>query len=433
MRKKRKHRIGMINLASSTPLAPPTPSPQGLDVAAPMSSSTFEAVQQQGFPFLRFPPSVEAHFQSDKAPEQLVQMRTGALMSIILSSGLLMADWMMVPDRFRDALTLRLLVFAPLLGLAAALWHKVRPAWREWVGLIKGLVAACIIIYLCMSSTDVLAAPYLVSLSLIALFNGGVERIRFWPALLIDLVVLALFALAVLNLPHPNVPVMTGTALVMVSTIVFTLYGSYWLEHEERTNWLMLQHEHLLLEKLETGNQRLDQLTRFDPLTEIANRRHFDEFLAQVWARARQDGQDVALLMMDIDHFKLYNDHYGHPVGDACLKEVAATMSRHLRKPGDLLARFGGEEFIAVLSKTSLPEAMAAAERVREAVWRLQRPHETSPVQPWVTVSIGVACLRADADQADIPSLLKQADDALYKAKSRGRNQACTLQEAPHS
>ncbi|WP_052162531.1 diguanylate cyclase [Aquabacterium sp. NJ1] len=433
MCKKHSHGIGMINLASWTPLAPPAPSPQGQDAAEPMSASTFEIVQQQGFPQLRFPPSVEAHFQADKAPERMAQMRTGAGMSILLTSILLVPDWIMVPDRFLAALTLRLLVFVPLLMLGVSLLPLIRPAWREWVGALRGVLGAGIIVYLCMSSTDELAAPYLVSLSLIPLFNGGLERLRFWPALLIDLIVLALFAFAALSIPHANFAVMVGTALVMVSTILFTLYGSYWLEYEERTNWLMLQHEHLLLDKLEAGNKRLDQLTRFDPLTEIANRRHFDEFLAQVWARARQDGQEVALLMIDIDHFKLYNDHYGHPVGDACLKEVAATMSRHLRKPGDLVARFGGEEFIAVLSRTSLPEAMAAAERVREAVWRLQRPHEASPVQPWVTVSIGVACLRANAEQASVPALLAQADEALYKAKSMGRNQACTLQEAGHT
>lgn len=425
--------MGMIDLTYWTPQAPTTPSPPGQDVAQPMSTSEFEAVQHQGFPWLRFPPSIEAHFQDDKASERLAQMRMGAGMSILLSSGLLAADWMMVPDRFLPAMVLRLLVFVPLLLIGASLLPLIKPIWREWVSLTKGLMAAGIIVYLCVSSTDEMAAPYLISLSLIPLFNGGLERLRFWQALVIDLAALAMFTAAALSIPQASTPVMVGAALVMVSTIVFMLYGSYWLEHEERTNWLMLQHEHLLLDKLEAGNHRLDQLTRFDPLTEIANRRHFDEFLAQVWTRARQDAQDVALLMIDIDHFKLYNDHYGHPVGDACLKEVATTMSRHLRKPGDLVARFGGEEFIAVLSRTSLPEAMAAAERVRDAVWRLQRPHESSPVQPWVTVSIGVACLRAQGAQADVNHLLAEADEALYQAKARGRNQVCTLQGARQS
>lgn len=394
-----------------------------------MSTSEFEAVQHQGFPWLRFPHPMEAHFQEDTAGERLARMRLGARMSILLASGLLVTDWLMVPDRFLAALVLRLLVFSPLLLIGASLMPLVKPAWREWVSLAKGLMASSIIVYLCVSSADELAPPYLVSLSLIPLFNAGLERLRFWPALTIDLVALAMFAMAALSIPQASVAVMVGAALVMVSTIVLMLYGSYWLEHEERTNWLMLQHERLLLNKLEAGNHRLDQLSRFDSLTEIANRRHFDEFLAQVWARARRDGHEVALLMIDIDHFKLYNDHYGHPVGDACLKEVAATMSRHLRKPGDLVARFGGEEFIAVLSETSLSEAMAAAERIRDAVWRLQRPHETSPAQPWVTVSIGVACRRADERQADLCHLLSEADEALYQAKKRGRNQACALRE----
>lgn len=395
-----------------------------------MASSEFEALRQQGFPGLRFPSAVERHFQADQAPERLGQLQMGALLSILLSGGMLAADWMMVPDRFSQAIILRLLIYAPVVGLSAALLHRMRAAWWEWVALIKSLLATVITIYLCLRSADILAQLYLVSLSVILLFNCGVERIRFWSAVVIDLVIMILFMAAVLNIQNPYIPVLIGMALIMVSTVLSNLYCSYWQEYEERTNWLMQQHEHLLLERLASGNRRLEQLARFDPLTEIANRRHFNEFLEQVWSRARKDGQDVALLMMDIDHFKRYNDHYGHPAGDACLKEVAATISSRLRRPGDLVARFGGEEFIAVLSQTSLPEALIAAERARESVLRLRRPHEASLVLPWVTLSIGVACLRADAPQANIAQLMAQADEALYKAKSRGRNQACALSEA---
>ncbi|TAK93076.1 MAG: diguanylate cyclase, partial [Aquabacterium sp.] len=123
------------------------------------------------------------------------------------------------------------------------------------------------------------------------------------------------------------------------------------------------------------------------------------------------------------------NDHYGHPAGDACLKEVAAAMSRSLRRPGDLVARFGGEEFISVLSHTSLSEALAAAERVRAAVWDLARPHAASLTQDRVTISIGVACMHANATGASTIQLLAQADEALYQAKAHGRNQARAIEQ----
>lgn len=384
----------------------------------------FEAVLQQGFLGLRFPADMEARFQQDTAPERVRLLRIGAFLGLLLAGALLYTDWIMVPDRFTVAMQWRLLFLVPVLGLSVAFLQKIPSLWQDWTGLINSALSAGVHCYLCISSTDELAGPYLVTLSMIVLFNGGVTRMRFWRAMQIDLIVLALFGGAALCISNPNVPVLVGQALIMVSTTLFTLYNSYGLEREERTNWLMLQHEHQLLDKLERGNQRLDQITRFDPLTEIANRRHFDEFVRQVWSRCARDGTAVAVLMMDIDHFKLYNDHYGHPIGDACLKEVANTMARSLRRPGDLVARFGGEEFIAILSHTTLAEALAAAERVRTAVWELARPHAASLSQDRVTISIGVACLHANEPGASTIRLLAQADEALYQAKAKGRNQA---------
>ncbi|HEX5354680.1 MAG TPA: diguanylate cyclase [Aquabacterium sp.] len=396
----------------------------GSDAGGKAPVGDFEAVLQDGFLRLRFPDEMEARFQEDTSAERVRLLRIGAFLGLLLACGLLATDWIMVPDRFAAATQWRLLFLVPLLGLSAAFLQMVPPLWQDRSGLINSLLSASVHSYLCVSSTDELAGPYLVTLSMIVLFNGGVTRMRFWRALQIDTVVLGLFAWASMNIPNPNIPVMVGQALIMVSTTVFTLYNSYSLEREERTNWLMRQHEHQLLSKLERGNHRLDQITRFDPLTEIANRRHFDEFVAQVWSRCARDGTAVAVLMMDIDHFKLYNDHYGHPVGDACLKEVAATLARSLRRPGDLVARFGGEEFIAVLSRTTLAEALAAAERVRLAVWELARPHRASLTQDRVTISIGVACLRANEPGASTIRLLAQADEALYQAKANGRNLA---------
>lgn len=416
----------MTDLAESPlPAHPASLASQASEVGHHAPLGDFEAVLQQGFQRLSFPDAaMEARFQADTEAERVRLMRTGALLGLLLSGGLLCTDWIMVPDRFEAALLARVLLFAPILCLCAAFLPRIPAAKREWTSLLNSVLSAGIHVYLCIGSTDELAGPYLVTLSMIVLFNGGVTRMRFWLALQIDLIILALFAWAALTIHNPNVPVLVGQALIMVSTTLFTLYNSYGLEHEERANWLMLQHEHQLLERLEQGNQRLDQITRFDPLTEISNRRHFDEFLAQVWMRGARDGTSVAVLMMDIDHFKLYNDHYGHPAGDACLKEVAGAMSRSLRRPGDLVARFGGEEFISVLSHTSLPDALAAAERVRAAVWDLARPHAASLTQDRVTISIGVACLRANEPGASTIQLLARADEALYQAKAHGRNQA---------
>jgi len=386
------------------------------------SAGEFDAVLAQGFKGLRFPAEMEASYLQAKAPERLGLIRMGAVLSIILSNTMLLTDWLMVPDQFDLALLLRLFIFTPLALAWLTCLTQIDRAAREWFGVTMSLVAAAITAYLSLFSTDELGPPYLVCLAMIVLFNGGVVRMPFWMAAQVDALIVVIFGITVYLMPNPPVAVMTSMTLVMVSTMVFTLYGSYWLEHEERSNWLMLQQEHCLLSEVEQGNQRLDELSRFDALTELANRRHFDEFLQQLWSRAQQNGDELALLMMDIDHFKRYNDHYGHPAGDACLKAVAGALRAHLRKPGDLVARLGGEEFIAVLSRTSLPLALAAAERVREGVAHLGIAHDAAPGFTTVTLSIGVATMVPGAPGSSPAALMAAADAALYRAKANGRN-----------
>jgi diguanylate cyclase (GGDEF)-like protein len=176
-----------------------------------------------------------------------------------------------------------------------------------------------------------------------------------------------------------------------------------------------------VLQELGNVRLRLQRLSRMDALTGLYNRRHFQEYLQNVWQRAQHDASDVAIIMMDVDHFKKYNDRYGHQAGDACLSKVAEAMRACLREPGDMVARFGGEEFIAVLPQANGVMAHAAAERVRLAVQALQLPHADSSAAPVVTVSLGVASMAVQPGQIDA-ALIKSADDALYAAKRGGRN-----------
>ena len=161
-----------------------------------------------------------------------------------------------------------------------------------------------------------------------------------------------------------------------------------------------------------------------DGLTGVHNRRHFDEQLALEWARAVRAGSPLSVLLIDVDFFKRFNDHYGHPAGDACLRQLAGTLATALKRPGDLVARYGGEEFVCLLPDTPLPGALQLAQQFTRLVHGLQMVHPQSDAAPVVTVSVGVCCKPADT-VGSAAGLLREADAQLYIAKSRGRHQAC--------
>ena len=189
--------------------------------------------------------------------------------------------------------------------------------------------------------------------------------------------------------------------------------------------------EHLLNAKtvLQESNAALLVLNGQDALTGVANRRRFDHALAQESARLARAGMPLALLMIDVDHFKTYNDRYGHPAGDECLRQVARLLQRQAKRPGDLVARYGGEEFAILLANTDAAGARILAEEVRTAIVALALPHDGNPAGI-VTVSIGLHAVRSADGQAGQSSLVELADQALYEAKASGRNTVCGAREA---
>jgi diguanylate cyclase (GGDEF)-like protein len=171
---------------------------------------------------------------------------------------------------------------------------------------------------------------------------------------------------------------------------------------------------------LEATNAKLEALSNTDGLTDIANRRSFDCMLAQEWNRAQRTGLPLSLIILDVDHFKHYNDHYGHLVGDDCLKKLAQALIKAERRAGRLVARYGGEEFVMLLPGAGAQEALLTAQRIQQEVWDLTLAHaETAP--GIVTVSLGVASLVPTCHNC-AEDLLRQADKALYQAKHLGRN-----------
>ncbi len=176
--------------------------------------------------------------------------------------------------------------------------------------------------------------------------------------------------------------------------------------------------------QLKTKSDLLEKLASLDGLTEIPNRRAFDAALERQWNQSKRTGMPLSLLIVDIDSFKQYNDYYGHPMGDECLKRVAGSLRNLTHRPEDLVARLGGEEFAILLPNTDNIGAMLRAEQYRETVEKLKIHHTKNNPNTFVTISIGVSTLQAHAHD-DVASLLKAADDALYQAKNQGRNRVC--------
>jgi len=174
-------------------------------------------------------------------------------------------------------------------------------------------------------------------------------------------------------------------------------------------------------EELQIANDRLKALSRVDGLTGIANRRRMDEALESEWRRMGRQEKHLSVIMCDIDHFKLYNDTYGHQRGDDCLTRVAKAIKNSINRPADLVARYGGEEFCVILPETTQEGAAILAEIIRENVKYLQLQHESSPVSKLVTLSLGVAAVIPDKNSKPV-LLLEAADRALYQAKGNGRD-----------
>lgn len=200
----------------------------------------------------------------------------------------------------------------------------------------------------------------------------------------------------------------------------------------ERQNlWLELREKNKTLEKLskelKVANHKLEKISAIDSLTHINNRRRFDSIFLAEWIRMMRERQPLSLILCDVDHFKAYNDTYGHPAGDKCLQQVARAISTVAKRSADCVARYGGEEFVVVLPNTDQSGAVHVAEAIRTEIEALSIPHCSSAVSQYVSLSLGVASIVPS--KAIAPSqLIELTDQALYMAKKQGRNRTHTME-----
>ncbi|MCS6801199.1 MAG: GGDEF domain-containing protein [Chloroflexota bacterium] len=312
-----------------------------------------------------------------------------------------------------------------LLIALLALIHLLRGGTvlsTQWVAVVGGLILVLsFLVAHTLRTTPSYLSPIAIPVVVFVLVLGF--RLGFLlTASFIGLIVAAQAAFSALNTFSPLVNV---TALfIVLPYLALALLIAYLLERDARNDFLAQRALQRQQRALAEHSQRLAEEATTDELTQVANRRKFEETIAAEWRRARRTGEPLSLVMIDIDHFKQLNDRFGHQRGDEVLLLVAERLRAFAQRPGDLLARYGGEEFALILSGAALPAGRDIAERLRRAVEGLAIPNGADPPGV-VTVSAGVATIWPRLGE-EAALLVQAADAALYRAKLRGRNRVET-------
>lgn len=404
------------------------PLPPHEGTARPPVPGSLEDLSVRGHPWLRFPSALEAQFNE----ETLTVRRSFLLICCMLG---IMGTWFgsmqarqAMPDITSRSLHLVDIYLGIITGcvltvvLVPRTWRRI---WHFEGVVFLGAMGLNLIIIWAVSQSRADGA-YTQSATVIGavMFVCIAARLRFAWSLVCALMTLLGYMLVMRGHTPAQQTVIDSIIKLQVLSYAYALVANYTLEYRERRNWVLrkLQDQHR--GALQAASERLRHLSVRDPLTCLYNRRHFDGDLTAACQAAAASGEPLALLMLDVDHFKRYNDAYGHPAGDACLVRVAHVLARVAEAHGGTAARLGGEEFALVLHGRHGPGARAVAQALCEAVRAEAIEHGASATGPHVTVSVGVALAMGGAQPQ---ALLSTADRALYQAKDEGRDRIALM------
>jgi diguanylate cyclase (GGDEF)-like protein len=369
---------------------------------------------RRGFHGLRFEGELETAYRRDQFRERLRYLRINLAILAVISLVVVQVDHVVmpaiariVPDLARTGIMLPLLLagFAITFARRADTWYPRYIA----IAMTAALVAMSWVSIAAIGIGEPRVFPRLLLAAVAVYFVLG---LAFRSAIAVNALGVAAFAAIAAAAGMASVE-LTHFVLTLVIANVICVAGAWNLEHARRTAWL--------------EGQRLAETAMQDGLTGIHNRRRFDDHLQRAWAQAIRERRPLALLLADIDHFKAYNDRYGHQAGDEAMKAVAETLARFARRPLDLAARYGGEEFAIVLFDAKRDHAERVANEILEAVRAPGIVHQGSAAAPVLTISIGIACV-LPAARRSWTGLVQLADQALYAAKDGGRNRAVALE-----
>ncbi|WNL38535.1 GGDEF domain-containing protein [Halomonas sp. PAMB 3232] len=379
---------------------------------------------------LNFPSPLEAQFEADTQSRRRRSMLVSTLIATPIYFLFLANDYTFRSDIFDFILLVRvgavLLIGMPAFWL---LYRGVTPFWRETLVaniVVGAMVASCIVL---RASQAPFSYYDVYCFGLILVAGNTFFPLRFTFACVTTAVCIAVMLVTLVGYEPMPIEAKRLACLGIFSTALFTLVTCYRLERNERRAYLLLLRERIRSGHYRQDNEKLSKLSLTDPLTNIGNRRQFEAALEARWQEASVSQAPLSLLIIDVDHFKAYNDHYGHPEGDECLRRIAAALQAESREI-DQVARIGGEEFALLLANISSHQAYQTAERVRRRIEALHIANPGVAESAIVTVSIGVA-VSSQREAAAPNDLLARADVALYQAKLGGRNRTFLAQDAP--
>lgn len=386
----------------------------GEDIAAALAEPWYRS---------RFAHRLERRFERETSRARSSQIRFALLLIAGLQFVVLLPDAQVGREQLVRGLTVRIGFLTPLLVLAAGLILRKLPMWLENITVVLSVLAAIACdCWMGLHGTGQIADGYFSGIGMGIFVNNIILPLRPRHAIVSTLASLAVYDAMIVGTFGPSPIVHCRQAALDMSLFVLVSLVFRWRsENRYRHTFLLTAQDRLHSQQLAWANRQLTQLSYTDALTGLPNRRYFDEMLPKAWKTALERGEPLALLMIDVDHFKNFNDSLGHAAGDKCLQRIAHAFQFSVRVDVDSVARLGGEEFVALLPGASLDDALHIGERVRFAIEALDLPHPSNPQGGFVTASVGAAtCDRAE--EVDSTELLQAADRALYSAKSRGRN-----------
>jgi len=262
---------------------------------------------------------------------------------------------------------------------------------------------------------------YYAGLTVVLLFSYVAVGLRLKYSLIIGWGLILIYSVLSIFFMKVNSIFQINNIFFLIFFNIIGMISSFFYEKHQRNLFLLSSLIVIKRKELEKANKKLKELSIKDPLTKIANRRYFDDFYKREWKRALRHNQPISIIMLDIDYFKKYNDSLGHQKGDKVLHQIAKVLNNFTRRAGDLVARYGGEEFIIVLSGTNNIHAFEIANKIKQKISELKIHHPNSDISNYLTISFGISTT-IPTKQKDFETLIKKADDNLYKAKENGRN-----------